>query len=36
MDIVYLCCIRSFPYVKTNALWFIVLFIFNKNNNKND
>ncbi len=36
-NIAYLCCIRSFLSFKTNALWFIVLFIFiYKNSNNKD
>ncbi len=35
-DIDYLRCIRSFLSFKTNALWFIVLFIFFFYVNSND
>ncbi len=35
MDIAYLRFIRSFPSFKTNALCFIILFIFYENSNSN-
>ncbi len=34
-DIAYLRCIRTFLSFKTNALWFIVLFIFIYENSNN-
>ncbi len=33
-DIAYLRGIRYFPSFKTNALWFIILLIFNENRKK--